>query len=416
MYEWDDRERQYLPGEARPSAGGSRNYVLVGAVSALAASLATVLLVPWLAYPRLSAMVQKEVGAAEARLEAALAEGRRPDTAMQVVSTTAAALEAARLAGSANGLPAVTQVTLAAEAVGPAVVGVVAGGETNPASSRFHGGSETISHGSGLVFDARGHVITNHHVVNGASLIKVVFPDGRRLDARLVGVDPNTDLAVIKVDAEGLTTAQLGDSDLVRIGDLAIAIGNPVSLEFQRTVTAGIISGLNRSLRLDNRTLLEVMQADAAISPGNSGGPLVNALGQVIGITTAKLSLPDVEGMGFAIPINTVARIVDQLIVEGKVTRSWLGVLVYESREAPESGAAPEPGVLVAETVEAGPAQGAGIKAGDVILAIDDRPIRDYSALRSVLESKRVGDDVVVTVKRDKETLEIALKLGKMPD
>lgn len=415
MYEWDDRERQYLPGEARPSAGGSRNYVLVGAVSAVAASLATVLLVPWLAYPRLSAMVQKEVGAAEARLEAALAEARRPDTVTQVVSTTTAALEAARLAGSANGLPAVTQVTLAAEAAGPAVVGVVAG-QTNPANSRFHGGSETLSHGSGLVFDARGHVITNHHVVNGASLIKVVFPDGRRLDARLVGADPNTDLAVIKVDAEGLTTAQLGNSDLVRIGDLAIAIGNPVSLEFQRTVTAGIISGLNRSLRLDNRTLLEVMQADAAISPGNSGGPLVNALGQVIGITTAKLSLPDVEGMGFAIPINTVTRIADQLIVDGKVTRSWLGVLVYENRGAPESGAAPEPGVLVAETVEAGPAQGAGIKAGDVILVIDDRSIDDYSTLRSVLESRRVGDDVVVTVKRDKETLKIPLKLGKMPD
>lgn len=415
MYEWDDRERQYLPGEARPSAGGSRNYVLVGAVSAVAASLATVLLVPWLAYPRLSAMVQKEVGAAEARLEAALADARRPDTVTQVVSTTTAALEAARLAGSANGLPAVTQVTLAAEAAGPAVVGVVAG-QTNPANSRFHGGSETLSHGSGLVFDARGHVITNHHVVNGASLIKVVFPDGRRLDARLVGADPNTDLAVIKVDAEGLTTAQLGNSDLVRIGDLAIAIGNPVSLEFQRTVTAGIISGLNRSLRLDNRTLLEVMQADAAISPGNSGGPLVNALGQVIGITTAKLSLPDVEGMGFAIPINTVTRIADQLIVDGKVTRSWLGVLVYENRGAPESGAAPEPGVLVAETVEAGPAQGAGIKAGDVILVIDDRSIDDYSTLRSVLESRRVGDDVVVTVKRDKETLKIPLKLGKMPD
>lgn len=201
-------------------------------------------------------------------------------------------------------------VVYAAESVGPAVVGILA---KSTAYDRFRRAYTSESSGSGVIFHRDGYIVTNNHVVEGASELLVSLADGRVVSGRIVGTDAFTDLAVVRIDAEDLPVAVFGDSDLLRVGEVAIAIGNPLGQDFAHTVTAGIISGINRKIQQGERTFT-LVQTDAAINPGNSGGPLCNGAGQVIGINTIKFTSTGIEGMGFAIPINIVRRVVNELM------------------------------------------------------------------------------------------------------
>lgn len=301
-----------------------------------------------------------------------------------------------------------------ADKVGPAVVGITnkVNVDTFFAHQRVEQGS-----GSGVIFDARGYIVTNYHVVQNTDQIIVTLPDGKQVPGRVVGVDDRTDLAVIKVDAQNLTVARFGNSDNIRVGELAVAIGNPLGIEFARTVTAGVISAVNRTVNVDAQQF-RLIQTDAAISPGNSGGALVNSRGEVIGINSIKIVAEEVEGLNFAIPINTVKPIVESIITRGKVVRPWLGVIVrgdVDKAMAAQFGLPVDYGVVVAATDPGAPAAKAGIAANDIIIALDNQPVRDYPGLREALEKKKIGDKVEVTVLRDKQKKNFTMTLAEMP-
>ena len=267
--------------------------------------------------------------------------------------------------------------------------------------------------GSGVIVDSNGYILTNSHVVgNGnAKEIKVLLYNGDQVPANLLWNDELLDLAIIKVDIEGLPVAKLGDSDNLQIGEIAVAIGNPLGLQFQSTVTSGVISGLNRSVVIDNTTVIDqLIQTDASINPGNSGGPLLNSRGEVIGINTAKINA--VEGMGFAIPINRTKNIVEQVIEHGTYETVTLGisgidVLEYQSRLGINLEI--NKGVIVLDVVEDSPVARAGMKRGDIIVGMDDEDIDNFDRLRKNLYNYRRGDSSDIRLIRDGE--EINLKL-----
>lgn len=292
-----------------------------------------------------------------------------------------------------------TPVVRAAKAVGPAVVGI-----TNKAVARDWFNNQVQVEqgvGSGVIFRSDGYIVTNNHVIAGAKEIVVSLADGRSFTGQLVGADELTDLAVVKIDATDLPAAEFGDSDDIMVGEPAIAIGNPMGLEFRGSVTAGVISALNRTLDI-NEGQLKLIQTDAAINPGNSGGALVNADGKVIGINSAKLAASGVEGMGFAIPINSVRNIVDNLMANGKVIRPYIGVGVFDKETAARQGYRlnADKGVYVEELALNGPADKAGIRRGDMIMAIDGKEINTVGELRSVILSHKVGDVLQVSIDR----------------
>ena len=292
-----------------------------------------------------------------------------------------------------------TPVVRAAKAVGPAVVGI-----TNKALARdwFNNPVQVEGAGSGVIFRKDGYIVTNNHVISGAKEIIVSLSDGRSLPGRLIGADELSDLAVVKVDADDLPTAEFGDSDDIMVGEPAIVIGNPMGLEFQGSVTSGVISALNRTLELDDR-IIKVIQTDASINPGNSGGALVNADGRVIGINSAKIARSGVEGMGFAIPINTVKDIVEDLLADGKVTRPYLGVGIFDKETAARYGYIlnVDKGVYVENVTVNGPAYKAGLRRGDIILAVDGKEVNKVSAVRNAVLDKKTGDAVPVKILRD---------------
>ncbi|MEW5933932.1 MAG: trypsin-like peptidase domain-containing protein [Bacillota bacterium] len=298
-------------------------------------------------------------------------------------------------------------VVAVAEKVGPSVVGI-------EAEVYYWGWSRETKGGSGVILSQDGYIVTNHHVIEGAREITVLLPDKRKVPARLVGSDALYDLAVLKVDVLGLRAAEFGDSDALKVGELAVAIGNPVGPAFERTVTAGIISGLNRAVQLEDQDgmeyILELIQTDAAINPGNSGGPLCNARGEVIGINTIKVIVPNVEGMGLAIPSKTVLRVVNELMQYGRVIRPRLGVVLYD----PRAVAVPK-GVPVQEVDPRGPAAIAGIRPGDIILALGDREVNSLAEFRAALYEHRPGDKLKVVVQRQNRRLEFAVTLVEAP-
>lgn len=306
-----------------------------------------------------------------------------------------------------------TPVVRVAKTVGPAVVGI-----TNKAIARdfFNNPVETQGAGSGVIFRSDGYIVTNNHVISGASEIIVSLADGRTLPGTVVGADEMTDLAVVKIDATDLPAAEFGNSDEIMVGEPAIAIGNPLGLEFQGSVTSGVISALNRSLDMSDR-ILKVIQTDASINPGNSGGALVNADGQVIGINSAKIAVSGVEGMGFAIPINTVQEVINDLMANGKVIRPYIGIGIFDKDTAARYGYILNisQGVYVETITVNGPAYKAGLRRGDVILSIDGQDVNKVSEVRSIVAEHKAGDTLKVKFTRNgqESTIDVVLETAE---
>ena len=297
-------------------------------------------------------------------------------------------------------------VTGVVERVAPAVVSV----EVQHTVRRRGQTREAAGNGSGFVFTPDGFILTNSHVAHGATKIDVAFADGRRLHGELVGDDPETDLAVIRVSGSSFAAAELGDSAALRVGQVVIAIGNP--LGFQSTVTAGIVSALGRSFRsVTGRLIDNVIQTDAALNPGNSGGPLLDSRGNVIGVNTAVI-LP-AQGICFAVAVNTVKLVVGQLIAHGHVRRARLGVGgqdVSLPRLAARAHRLAQPSGVLITTVEAGsPAAGAGLQPGDVIVAFSGEPVRGIDDLHRLLTGERIGAATTVVAVRKAERLELPI-------
>ena len=291
----------------------------------------------------------------------------------------------------------------AAERVSPCVVNIEARTRRAGSSSA----QETHGSGSGFIFTSDGFVLTNSHVVHGAEALGVSLSDGLRLSADLIGDDPETDLALVKLHAPSLLpSATLGDSRGLRVGQLVIAIGNPYG--FQCTVTAGIVSALGRSLRAASGRLIEnVIQTDAALNPGNSGGPLVDALEQVIGVNTAAI-LP-AQGLCFAIPIHTATFVAERLLRDGKIRRASLGIggqtVPIHTRLVRFYHLPSRSGVLALSVTEGCPAARGGVRVGDLIVAYDDGPIASVDDLQRLLTEQRVGVPATLTVLRGADKL-----------
>lgn len=301
----------------------------------------------------------------------------------------------------------------------------------------FFGPQQSEAQGSGFIIDKAGHVITNYHVVQGASDVSVSFSRNDRIPVKVVGVDPSTDIAVLEVEtqARALTPLPLGDSDAVRVGDPVVAIGNPLGLE--RTITAGIVSALQREITAPNGFQIDkVIQTDAPINPGNSGGPLLNTRGEVIGVNSQIA--PDPAGgrgnigIGFAVPINTVKEVVSQILETGKVEHAFLGVSMVTIDDTLRSNfrMPAEEGVLIMEVVPGSPAEQAGLQGGktqviidgqtymlggDVITKIDGESVESVEEVRAAVRSKKPGDSITLEIHRDKTTKTLTVELGRQP-
>ncbi len=305
----------------------------------------------------------------------------------------------------------------AAEAVTPSVVGISNYGMVHD----FWGRSQEQERGtgSGVIIDSSGLIVTNYHVIEGAEELIVTKGSGEEHPAEVIGADPPTDLAVLKVDVgeDGLPAVELDDSDNLRPGEPAIAIGNPLGLDFQQTVTQGVISASNRSITIQGQKFTFI-QTDAAINEGNSGGPLVNIYGKVVGINTAKIGMPGVEGMGFAIPSNKVREVTSELIEQGRVSRPWMGVNItnVSPMDAQRYELEVEEGVLVTEIVPNSPAEAAGMEPLDVILAIEDTDIREAGELQHSIYERSIGQTIEVTLLRENEEIVLSVTLEEMPE
>ena len=272
-----------------------------------------------------------------------------------------------------------------------------------------------FSLGSGVIISPRGYILTNQHVVEAADEIEVALTDGKKFDAKVVGSDPETDLAVLHVDAENLPAITLGQAENLRVGDVVLAIGNPLGVG--QTVTMGIVSALHRTgLRIN--TFENFIQTDAAINQGNSGGALIDTSGNLVGINTAILSQSGGSiGIGFAIPVSTAKQVMEQLIATGSVTRGWIGVELQElTPELADSfNVGSNAGVLVAGVQRRSPADRAGIKPGDIVLSVNGRPVSDPDAMRASIVALAPGKQVKIRLKRDQKELELTVHIGKRP-
>lgn len=315
------------------------------------------------------------------------------------------------------------------ERVGPAVVHITS---RVTAMNFFFGAVPSEGTGSGFILDDQGHIVTNYHVIEGADSIDVTLSDGTTAQATVIGIDPPNDLALIRisVDPLALTPVELGDSTSLRVGQRAIAIGNPFGLD--RTLTVGVISALGRPLQTaEDNVIFNVVQTDAAINPGNSGGPLLDSRGRVIGVNTAIRQ--DAQGIGFAVPVDTVRRIIPSLIEIGYYPHPWLGFLGYDisSGLARALELPVDDGILVAQLYRNGPAAQGGLRGaqrevvvgnqqllvgGDIVTGIDDQSIGDWQELSEYLElSTRVGDEVTLQIYRDGEPMSLTLIVAEQP-
>lgn len=299
-------------------------------------------------------------------------------------------------------------------------------GDDDDNSSSKNSKLETYSEGSGVVYmksNDKGYVVTNNHVISGSDAVQVQLANGKTVNAKVVGKDSTTDLAVLSIDAKYVTqTAKFGDSKSLQAGQTVIAVGSPLGSEYASTVTQGIVSAPARMIATSSGNQQTVIQTDAAINPGNSGGALVNSAGQVIGINSMKLAQSSdgtsVEGMGFAIPSNEVVTIVNELVKKGKITRPQLGVRVIALQGIPEGYRSRlkiksnlKDGIYVASVNKSGSAANAGMRSGDVITKVDGKKVEDVASLHSILYSHKVGDTINVTVNRNGRDINLKVKL-----
>lgn len=322
----------------------------------------------------------------------------------------AAVKQEVQLSGARN-----TAVVAAAKKVGPAVVGI-----TNKAYVRDFFNRVKLTErgtGSGVIYDKSGLIATNNHVVEGAQEIIVSLTDGRSVKGKVLGADAATDLAVVKIDVDDLPVADFGDSSSLQVGEPAIAIGNPLGLEFRGSVTVGVISALNRSIELGERKF-NLIQTDAAINPGNSGGALVNADGEVVGINSAKVAVSGVEGIGFAIPVNSAKPILDELAHHGRIARPYIGASLIDKDISERYGFDLDlhGGIFVMKIVTGGPVYNAGMRPGDIILSFDGEKVSSVPELRAKLAERRVGDTVEIVVLRAGIERTLNVTLQEMPE
>jgi len=276
--------------------------------------------------------------------------------------------------------------------------------------------------GSGIVIDTRGHILTNNHVIDGTDRLRVTFGDSKQVNAKVVGKDEETDLAVVRAELDtnsndGITLqpANFGNSEELKVGQIVMALGNPFGLTGGPTVTAGIISSLNRNVQFDNG-ILELVQTDAAINPGNSGGPLINTNGEVVAINTAKI--PYGQGIGFAVPINTVKSVLTDLVENGHVTRPWIGIstVKLDPRIASFYRLPLVHGALIVNVEPYSPADNAGLRRGDIIEEINGNKIENPSQISSYIRKKKmVNDTVTVAINRYGGVYEVHLQLEARP-
>jgi Trypsin-like serine proteases, typically periplasmic, contain C-terminal PDZ domain len=277
-----------------------------------------------------------------------------------------------------------------------------------------------VGSGSGFVYTTNGYIITNQHVIEGAAKLSVTTHDGKEYEAIVVGSDIMTDVALLKIDAEGLLALPIGNSDTARVGEFVLAIGDPISSdELSGSVTFGIVSALKRQINIEG-FVNEYLQTDAAVNPGNSGGPLINMRGEVIGVTSAKYTSAGYddygqnissEGIGFALPINNVMQIVQSLINEGSTVRPGIGVTIVTYTETTDE--AKKPGVYIYGVSEGGPAEAAGLQVGDLLVALDGKEMTQDEFVEAI-RAKNVGDTIVLTVERNGQTLDVTVTVGDM--
>lgn len=301
------------------------------------------------------------------------------------------------------------------EKVGPSVVGVKVKYNTKNIWGIVE---ENSGEGSGIIYSKDGYIITNYHVVsnniiNDASKIYILFPNNdEEFEATLVGKDKLTDVAVLKIDKQDLTAAEFGNSDDIAVGEMAVAIGNPLGEEFAGTVTVGYISATNREITAEG-TSYNLIQTDAAINTGNSGGPLVNSKGQVIGINTAKVVLTGVEGIGFAIPTNSILPIIEELITNKKISRPYIGIGGIALSEELAIKYNLVEGIYIQTVDDTSPAYLAGLKQGDVIVEAEKEKVISVAELNEIKYKKKVGDTITVKIYREKEYKDIKIVLAE---
>ncbi len=311
-----------------------------------------------------------------------------------------------------NVLPSIANMV---EVARPGVVSIVISSTQNT----FFGRQDSDGAGSGIIISEDGYILTNSHVVDLANTITVSFYDETQSEAELIGQDPLTDLAVIKVDKSGLKPLSISPNNNLRVGDWVVAIGNAIGLEGEPTVTLGIVSALERELAIDSTYLTELIQTDAVINPGNSGGPLLNLNGDVIGINTIKYVETSTDGIGFAISSETAATIMQQLIQNGKVIWPWIGIGAQDIdlQNIDELDLNVTEGVLIRSISPNGPAEKGGLLANDIIVAIDEKPIRNVKELQTLRQTGylSIGQEIIVTIIRDKISQNILITLEEQP-
>lgn len=359
-----------------------------------------------------------------------------PSIREQILGTTTDSSSSSSTSSSTQSSGYVDQISLsnysdtavyAANKILPSIVGIEIEYSVTSMFSMFGGSqsSTATATGSGIIISEDGYILTNNHVVSSSEsdsyyqvseatkITVTLFDDETEYEATIIGTDEETDLAVIKIDATGLTAAEFADSDSIKVGEFAMAVGSPLGL--QSTVTCGVVSAVNREVTDSDGQTYTLIQTDAAINAGNSGGALVNSEGQVIGVNTLKLTGEDVEGMGFAIPINSTIDITSQLIEYNRVRRPYIGITGMDLDAETASANNLVEGVYVRDVETFSAAEKAGIKIGDVIIAADGTSITTMDELNEIKNSHSIGDEMTITVNRDGEEIDLTVTLGEQP-
>lgn len=420
MYDNHDFNNYYNNYNQRPTRRKSKaaTYIAVILVTAIISSLIAGAAV----YRRFSDKLEKV--ALEAQNASAVSESLVQKLAAQ--NNTTGNVAQALAATNVNKLTttAVTggaDVTAIAKKAGPSIVGIrmtVSGTRFN-----YYGiSNDQTSEGSGIIYTEDGYIMTNYHVVSSAdprsglndrAVLEVFLPDGKEAKAKFIGGDSKTDLALIKIDLNGLTAAEIGDSSKLEVGEPAVAIGNPLGMEFAGSVTAGVISALNRTVEVDGREM-NFIQTDAAINSGNSGGALLNTEGQVIGINSVKVAASGVEGLGFAIPVNDAMPVIRELKMNGRVTgRPYIGISGEEiSSVLSESYGIPK-GIYITEVEYGSGAYEAGIRAEDILVSMDGKKVETLEELDKIKQAHKAGDTVNAEIYRDGKKISVKLTFGE---